>query len=128
MKTTWGNVMCWGFGDGNRINYYSGLYWNTGDGGSNPFYNSGTTTISQPSTNTWHHIVITGNGTSTKIYLDGNLYGTAKTYKGLTGSYIYINGWDASAKYCIPNGLLSDFRIYSTALSIPSFDVLIHKS
>lgn len=110
------SVMFWGFGNGNRLNYYSGLYCNTGDGSNNPFYSSGTTTISTPSVNTWHHFAMVGNGSSTLLYVDGSLYGTAKTYKPLTGTTIYINGWDSGTSYKT-NGYISDFRIYATALS-----------
>lgn len=113
---SYSSVMFWGFSNGNRLNYYSGLYCNTGDGSSNPFYSSGTTTISTPSTNTWHHFAMVGDGSSTQLYVDGVLYGTAKAYRSLTGTKIYINGWDSGTSYKT-NGYISDFRLYSTALS-----------
>lgn len=110
-------IMYWGFSNGNRLNYYSGLYCNTGDGGSNPYYIPNTTTvITSPSVNEWHHFVMVGNGSSNKLYMDGELYGIAKTYKNITGNTIVINGWDSSTYYKT-NGYISDFRIYSTALS-----------
>ena len=109
--------MYWGFSDGNRLNYCSGMYCNTGDGISNPYYKPNTTTtISAPSVNTWHHFVMVGDGSSNKLYMDGELYGVAKTYKGITGNTIVINGWDSDTSYKT-NGYISDFRIYSTALS-----------
>ena len=119
----WGNArainskMFWGFGDGNRLNLYCGWLCNTGDGESNPFYTPGTTTnVSIPSVNVWHHYVMTGDGTTVKYYLDGALYGIAKTYKPITGKTIYINGWNTGTVYKI-DGCISDFRIYATALS-----------
>ena len=111
--------MFWGFSDGIRLNgMYVGTLWNTGDGSNNPIYKPGTTTtITAPSVNTWHHYVMTGDGTTCKLYLDGELYGQAKTYKAISGTSIYINGWDSSTTYCSNDMSMSDFRIYATALS-----------
>lgn len=114
---SYSSLMYWGFSNGNRLNYYSGMYCNTGDGSSNPYYKPNTTTtISAPSVNTWHHFVMVVDGSSNKLYMDGELYGVAATYKGITGSTIVINGWDSSTSYKT-NGYISDFRIYSTVLS-----------
>ena len=114
---TWSfsNLMFWGFSNGNRLNYYGGLYCNTGDGSSNPYRNNGTT-ITTPTNDVWHHYVMVGNGSTSLLYVDGNLYGTALNYKSITGSSIYLNGWDSSSNYNF-NGYMSDFRIYATALS-----------
>lgn len=109
------SLMFWGFSDGNRLNYYGGLYCNTGDGSSNPYQNNGTT-ITTPTKDVWHHYVMVGNGSTSLLYVDGNLYGIALTYKSITGSSIYLNGWDSSSSYNF-NGYMSDFRIYATALS-----------
>lgn len=111
--------MFWGFSDGIRLNgMYAGTLWNTGDSSSNPIYVPGTTTtITAPSVNVWHHYVMTGDGTTCKLYVDGVLYGQAKTYKAISGTSIYINGWDSSISYCSDNTNISDFRIYATALS-----------
>ena len=120
----WGNapsysngIMYWGFSNGNHLNYYSGKYCNTNDGSSNPYYvPNTTTTITVPSINEWHHFVMVGDGSTNKLYMDGELYGIAKTYRGITGNSIVINGYDSSVNYKT-NGYISDFRIYSTALS-----------
>lgn len=128
-KRTSNSPMFWGFSDGCRLNgMYVGIYWNTGDGSSNPIYTPGTTTtITAPSVNVWHHYVMTGDGTTCKLYVDGVLYGQAKTYKAISGTSIYINGWDSSTSYCSDNTDISDFRIYATALS--AADVLeLYKS
>lgn len=111
--------MFWGFSDGIRLNgMYSGTLWNTGDGSSNPIYKPGTTTtITAPSVNVWHHYVMTGDGNACKLYLDGELYGQAKTYKAISGTSIWINGWDSGTSYCSDNTDISDFRVYATALS-----------
>lgn len=128
----WGNIpnfggaMFWGFN--NMMNWYDGKYWNQGDGGNNPFYSSGTTTITPPSTNTWHHYVITGDGSVTKLYVDGALYGTAKTYRALGGTSLQINGWPNDANYRIPGMKMSDFRIYATPLSVEDIKELYNTS
>lgn len=129
-KRTSNTPMFWGFSNGNRLNgMYYGYLWNTGDGTSNPIYKPNTTTqITAPSLNTWHHYVMTGDGTTCKLYLDGELYGQAKTYKSITGTSIYINGWDSGTAYCHDNMDMSDFRIYATALSIEDVKSLYQNS
>ena len=121
----WGKVpsyqgyMMWGFSDGQRLNgIFNGNLWNTGDGASNPLYIPGTTTqVTVPTVNVWHHWVMTGDGTTCKVYQDGVLWGQAKTYKSISGTTIYINGWDAGTSYTYGDYQMSDFRIYATALS-----------
>lgn len=116
---TWSNMMHWGFSDGIRLNgIYNGNLWNTGDGSNNPLYNIGTTTqVTVPSVNEWHHFVMTGNGSKCYVYKDGVLWAEAKTYKTISGTSIYINGWDSSTSYSNTSLDISDFRIYATALS-----------
>lgn len=109
------STMAWSFSNGNKLNFYQGLYCNTGDGSQNPYQKNGAI-ISTPSVNVWHHFVMVGDGTSNKLYVDGVLYGTAKTYKSITGTKIHFNGWDTGTSYKW-NGHLSDFRIYATVLS-----------
>jgi hypothetical protein len=107
--------MMWGFSNGNRLNLYmsgGNFYWNTGDGNSNPFNVSAATY----GDNQWHHFAVTGDGTTTKLYIDGAFKANAKTYKGITGTTIYMNGWDSGTSYNF-NGQLSDFRLYATCLS-----------
>lgn len=118
-KRSSNSPMFWGFSDGIRLNgMYAGTLWNTGDSSSNPIYIPGTTTtITAPSVNVWHHYVMTGDGTTCKLYVNGVLYGQAKTYKAISGTSIYINGWDSGTSYCSDNTDISDFRIYATVLS-----------
>lgn len=118
--STFSGKMFWGFADGVRLNgIYNGNLWNTGDGSQNPLYNIGTTTqVTAPSTNVWHHYVMTGNGTKCYVYLDGELWAEAKTYKSITGTTIWLNGWDDTTSYAYDSNMyMSDFRIYATALS-----------
>lgn len=115
-----GYTMYWGFMDGNRLNLfnnYGHLFWNTGDGSSNPFNDPVTTNnVSSYIDGKWHHYCVTGDGTSNKLYIDGKIYGIAETYRKITGTKIHINGFDDEDNYKI-NGNISDFRIYATALS-----------
>ena len=132
----WGNVssysgrMMWGFGDGCRLNgIYNGTLWNTGDGSNNPLYSPGTTTqVSAPTTNVWHHFVMVGNGTKCLVYKDGILWAEAKTYKSLTGTIIYMNGWLNTSSYTLANTKLIDFRIYATALNADDIKELYRNS
>lgn len=112
------STMMWGYSNGNRLNLYiSGnkLYFNTGDGASNPF-NGVTISTTQYGDNQWHHFAMTGDGTTAKLYIDGEFQANATTYKSLTGTNISFNGWDTSATYNF-NGCMSDFRLYATPLS-----------
>ncbi len=113
------NPMFWGFSNGIRLNgMYLGNLWNTGDGSNNPLYKIGTTTqVSAPSVNVWHHYVMVGNGSKCYVYLDGELWAEAKTYKAISGTSIYINGWDTGTSYCSNNTDILEFRIYATALT-----------
>lgn len=130
----WGKIvnytghMMWGFSNGNRLNLYmsnngSNFYWNTGDGNGNPFGSV------KPSdyAGSWHHFAITGDGTTAKLYIDGIFKANASTYKGITGTTIYMNGWDSGTSYNF-NGSLSDFRIYATALSADDVKELYQNS
>lgn len=116
---SWSSAMFWGFSDGVRLNgLFKGNLWNTGDSGNNPLYKPGTTTqVTSPSLNIWHHYVMIGNGTNCIVYLDGELWGQAKTYKTITGTTICFNGWDTSTSYTSSDMRISDFRIYATTLS-----------
>lgn len=90
---------------------------NTGDGTSNPWYKPGTTTAIDNITNsTWHHFVITGNGSANYLYVDGVKYGQSKTFKGLTGTQLVINGWQLATPYC-RNPKISNFQIFNVALT-----------
>ncbi len=118
-KTDMNDSMAWGFADGNRLNLYptgSVICWNTGDGSSNQFKSNGSSIKYSQWNNNWHLFTVTGNGTVTKLYVDGQEVGTAATYKALTGTQIYISGWDASVNYKWI-GNIADFKIYATVLS-----------
>lgn len=126
---SWSSKMFWGFQNGTRLNLYNGIYWNTGDGSSDPIYIPGTTTtITAPSLNVWHHYAMTCGGTSCLLYLDGALYGQAKTVKSITGTDIWFNGWDSGGSYTLTDMAMTDFRMYSTALSADDILELYHTS
>lgn len=127
LTTVSSSPMPWGFSDGNRLNCYhvntSMLCWNTSNGTSNPFEPNITSTSLL---NGWHHLVITGNGTVTNLYIDGEYKAKAKTYVGLTGTQIWLSGWANATGYSMVNNKMSDFRIYATALSAEDIATLYH--
>lgn len=127
---TYSGRMMWGFSDGIRLNgVYNGVLWNTGDGSNNPLYKPETTTaVATPSVNEWHHFAMVGDGSTCKAYLDGELWGQAKTYKNISGTTIYLNGWDSGTSYSNSDASLSDFRMYCTALSAEDILELYHTS
>lgn len=90
---------------------------NTGDGSSNPWYKSGTTAIDNISNNVWHHFVVTGNGSTNYLYVDGVKYGQSKTFKGLTGTSLVINGSQISSTSYCRNPKIFNFQIFNVALT-----------
>lgn len=129
-KSSGDNCMPWVFSDGNHLNpffYQGNIYWNTGDSLENPFsgltngaYNNGK----------WHHYVITGDGSTTKLYVDGIYIGSAKKYVPLTGTILYINGWGSWNGAGVYRGdwSISDLRVYSTVLSAEDIKELYQQS
>ena len=126
MTTVDSQPMPWGFSDGNRLNCYhaTNLCWNTGDGGNNPF--TPTKTSASLVDNKWHHMVVTGDGTNVQLYIDGVNISKATTYKALTGTQIYISGWNTGTYYKMTGNSMSDFRIYATTLSAEDILDLYH--
>lgn len=72
--------------------------------------------------NTWHHVVLTFNNGIFKLYLDGAIKATADATSTATylhcqsaGTTWHLAGYQANSENFI--GQMSDFRIYSTALT-----------
>jgi len=106
--------MLFGHQNGNRLNLWmnnNNMYWNTGDSYNNPFGVDCRTYAGA-----WHHFVVTGDGTTTKLYIDGEFKANATTFRPLTGTTLILNGWDTSNAYDF-NGSMSDFRLYATTFT-----------
>lgn len=72
------------------------------------------TTITQ---NAWNHIVVTYSANTRKIYVNG-VEKISDTISGtFTGAALLDLGYDTSTNGRALNGLVSDYRVYSTALS-----------
>ena len=118
--TSFSNNMPWGYVNGNRLNPYhssniNNICCNTSDGTDNPFSPAITSSVSSKG---WHHMAMVGNGSTVRFFIDGVYKSTSTTFKGITGTQIYINGWDSSTSYSLPVGSrLNDFRLYYTTLS-----------
>jgi hypothetical protein len=65
---------------------------------------------------TWHQYVVTGDGTKNTLYIDGEEIGSTSKYFAFGLGTIYVNGWDQTSAFNF-NGLLSDFRVYTRALT-----------
>lgn len=96
------------------------LFLINGSGGTIRFdTNNINCTAAYPSDGAWHHIVATFDGSTRKIYLDGILKSTLAGTIGNTSSYSSIGG---SGTTGLPNsnymnGLIADWRLYSSCLS-----------
>jgi hypothetical protein len=82
---------------------------------------------------TWHHVAVVGDGTSLKIYLDGQqaavggatvstIYGTSTYQMRMGGGGV----WDASGNWF--SGQIDEVRVYSRALSRPEIGSLAGKT
>lgn len=80
--------------------------------------------------NTWHHFVFVWNNGIQYFYLDGVLAATSDNSSTTTQLYYslestwMLGGYNSTAEYFI--GFLSDFRVYSTALSASDILELYH--
>jgi hypothetical protein len=72
---------------------------------------------SPPATGTWYHVVTTYDGTSSRIFIDGELRSSGsdtRSFKGpSTTFYVGRGSWSNSAL----RGVLDEFAIYEKALS-----------
>ncbi len=80
-----------------------------------------------PSLNTWHHLVITKNGTIATFYLDGILKGTDTTSLSWDrGASVRIGVIGLDRLDCGFNGLIDEVRIYNRALSAEEIQANMH--
>lgn len=107
--STYGNLNFW------RAN--NKYYLNKGDSYNNPFQKNGTDVAWH--SDAWHHYVTIFDGTRCNLYVDGVYYGTAKTYASpaCNGTNVRLCGGFANAHSYDTQGLISDFRIYDTAIT-----------
>ena len=95
------------------------ISWNIGDSANNQFKNGGTA-VTYPSLNVWHHFVIVNNKVdlTTKLYVDGALYGTAEyrdTLQDETRGFT-IGNYFPNSTYPF-NGFIDDFKIFDHQLT-----------
>ncbi|SHI50114.1 Cadherin domain-containing protein [Rubritalea squalenifaciens DSM 18772] len=85
----------------------------------------GNASASIPAANQWHHVVVVGDGSSLKIYIDGVLAGSGGNNTTSYGSSPYsfnIGGggiWDSSGNSF--TGEIKDVRVYYRAVDITEF-------
>jgi hypothetical protein len=123
------SISCWVYitdytdGDG-----YHGMIinkWHTSDSSDNAFIlycdgswntNGADTAFTQPSLNTWHHIVVTMDGGTAKIYLDGSLDATGTGHDCNTTTYPLRIGnlWNNAYDF---TGTIDEVGIWSRALT-----------
>lgn len=104
--------------------YNNVLYNNKGDGQSSPFSN----TSGIANTN-WHHYVVLYNGTtSTTLYMDNILIGTANAHNvAMTTAakfYIARSNYDTTYNY---TGKMKNFRIYEKLLTTEEIGLLYNE-
>ena len=88
-----------------------------GDGASNHFGNW------QFTLNTWYHIAIIFNGSTARLYVNGEDKGTVPTYRSLNGPKMIIGAYINGTLYRY-TGMLSDIRLYATALDTTAIQEL----
>jgi concanavalin A-like lectin/glucanase superfamily protein/uncharacterized protein DUF2341/fibrinogen beta/gamma subunit family protein len=76
---------------------------------------SGTLTVTSPSDNNWHHIVVVQNGTTATMYIDGQEKDSETVSAiGSSAGSINIGRYDSSYYF---SGKIDDVQIYNYALS-----------
>ena len=80
-------------------------------------YNNGATDITTAFTDTtdWHHVVMTYNGTTLEMYLDGVSQGTATGVYTNSAANWLIGKWNAGSNYF--DGKIDEVAIWNTALT-----------
>jgi hypothetical protein len=63
--------------------------------------------------NTWHHVVYTYDGTTLKLFVNGNLQGTATSLTTIASPAVAIGEFGSSSYF---NGYVSNFRICRAAI------------
>jgi hypothetical protein len=118
-----------GFNDGRALVSTSGTYpegWRIEMGTANLIlysYTSGTTITTPISINTWTHVAVTHDGTTSKLYKNGILAGSAATtWSAGVSSPFYIGALN-SGSYILPYlGYISDVRLVKgTAIYTSNF-------
>ena len=79
---------------------------------SNAYRVSTTATINS---GTWYHLAITNDGSTTKIYLDGNSIGTGSDPTNYVAAPLRIGGYHGNQNYY--DGLVDEFAIFNSELS-----------
>lgn len=115
-------------GNSQRLNlfqYNSTYYLNIGDGSTNPFVDDGGTNIPIQDSN-WHHFVVTFDGTTSKLYIDGTYRGKAVYFRSpaSSNSTICIAGGYGGGHSYDWNGSINDFRLYDHCLSVKEIEEL----
>lgn len=127
--TAYEGFFCLSKGDGSDANKKiaampnSGRVWYKGE--------SGSLSISQLKINEWAFSTITCDGTIVRVYLNGEQIGTFSPSTTMTGcTDLVLGGRSVSSGVtsitCPYNGILSDFRLYCTALSAEDIATLYH--
>lgn len=122
-KTSVNGRMSWVLEDDvyGLLNLFESSYYtlNIGDSNNNPFKNENGSTIACLHDGEWHHFVVTFDGTSAKLYIDGEYQGTAKTYRNptTTNKRVKIGGGWRNANSYSWNGMINDFRLYDESLT-----------
>jgi hypothetical protein len=95
--------------------YYSSVEWSTYTTGSNDLYS-----VSSLSNDVWYHIVVTYDGSTKKIYINGRLDNSASVSGYLRSSTsplgigAFIDGGNLSRYF---KGIIDEVRIYNRALT-----------
>ena len=98
---------------------------NSNDQWRGQFWGAGTFTANLPgSRNAWHHYALTYDGTTVRLYYDGELISSVATALNTLGNDLTIGQWDGTYF----NGQIDEVSYWSKALSAAEIQAMMHQS
>lgn len=72
----------------------------------------------------WHVLLATGNGTETKLYLDGTEIGSGAAMLGITNAQIFAGAANAIAQYQVDSCLLKRWAVFDRVLDATEIEAI----
>lgn len=111
----------WSFGESTNNKMFGLAVYDDGSVMINAYANDFDTGVNIDGT-TWHHYVVTHDGTTVRVYIDTVEYSSPRTYN-TTNSIFKVNCWPYSAAMYF-NGNIANVFLYNTVLDVTAVSIL----